>query len=146
MLLAQLVKLAEQSAHQGDGLCWLTLCAELREASDLRVEQCHILQLINDLLIVLDALQHMFRHQLREKLFSSLDLYVDDSIIVIDLATAHLASMDQYEVEESVNDDESGVSDVRLYVDRVLNDVPVVLRQEHNKHDQEERGQLTELE
>ena len=107
MLLAQLVKLAEQAAHQGNGLCRLTLCAELREAGDLRVQQCHVLQLINDLLIVLDALQHMFRHQLREKLFSSLDLYVDDPIVVIDLAAAHLAAMDQYEVEEPVDDDKS---------------------------------------
>ena len=146
MLLAQLVKLAEQAAHQGNGLCWLTLCAELREAGDFRVQQRYVLQLVNNLLIILDALQHMFRHQLREKLFSSLDLYVDDPIIVINLATAHFAPMDQYEVEESVDDYESGVGDVSLNVDRVLNDVPVVLRQEHNEHDQEERRQLTELE
>ena len=64
MLLAQLVKLAKQAAHQCNGLCWLTLCTELGEASDLCVQQCHVFQLINDLLIVLDALQHMFRHQL----------------------------------------------------------------------------------
>ena len=88
----------------------------------------------------------MLWHQFGQKLLSALDFDIYDSIIVINLTTSHFSPMDQNHVEESIDNDQGWIGNVRLHIDRLSDDVPVVLQQKHNKHDKEERAQLPELE
>ena len=88
----------------------------------------------------------MLGHKLRDKLFCTLDLHVDDPIVVVDLTRAHLPTVDHDHEEDAVNDDQSAVSNVCLDVDRCSLDVPVVLDDQRDEHHKQERGKLSELE
>lgn len=118
VLLAQLVELTEKSVHHSDGFRRLTFCAEVGEACDFCVQYRHIFKLVDDFLVVLDALEHVLRHQLRKQILRLLNLDVNDPVIVVDLAAPHLAPVDQNHVEDAVDDNQSRVCDVCLHINR----------------------------
>lgn len=146
MLLTQLIKLAKQAIEETDHILWLGLRTEVSEADYLSVQHGHHVELVEHFLVVLDALQHMLGHQLRDQLLSALNLHLNDPVIVVYLARAHLSSMDHQQEEQAVDDDQCTVRDVCLNVDRILLDVPVVLHQQNYEDQDQQGGQLSELE
>ena len=127
VLLTQLVKLAVEATHESKHVCRLRLLTEFGHSRDLSVQQGHLLQVVDNFLVVLDALEDVLGDQFGEKFLSSLDLNIDNSIVVVDFTGAHLPLMNQQHVEIPVDYDEGAVGDVRLEVDDLLADMPVVL-------------------
>lgn len=86
MLLAKLIKLGEQAAHQGHDILRLRLHAVLVEPMNLCLQQSHIFQLINHFLIVFDACEDVLWDQFGQDFFCALNFNVNDPVVVVDLA------------------------------------------------------------
>ena len=71
----------------------------------------------------------MLRHQLGEQFFRALDLHIDDSIVIVDFARPHFSPMDNDNKEETVDDDQRAICNVRLHIYRVPLDMIVILEQ-----------------
>ena len=65
-LFTQLIKLAKESGEQIDHLLWLRILGELGEADHIRVEKRHVIKLVDNSLIILDACKHVNRNQFAE--------------------------------------------------------------------------------
>lgn len=92
-LFAKLVKLAEETGKEIYYFLGLCVLREFSEANHVCVEQCDIVEWVDDALIVLDTRKDMQRHKLSKQIFCLFDLDFDDSLLIVLSTNLHLSAV-----------------------------------------------------
>ena len=147
VLLAKTIKFDKKPTHERDNFFRLVDHLYGRtETVDVCIQEGHILELINDSLVISDSFEGVFGHQSIKLLFCSLNLHINNPFVVILSAGFHFAIVMNRLQEDEIEKVHDDVNEESVEVDFANSDLHYAISHHNEGNDCAKDEEGAELE